>query len=111
MPTTAHVPLILIRGFGGLDVEDERRVAYQGFNDGTVYPHKRGENYIYEGFILKYLKSQWRYHDATNVVGYYRAPISEHIDLPDDLGALNPKYFTGDRVVMEGCDMLRVEEI
>ena len=49
MPTTAHVPLILIRGFGGFDIEDERQVAYQGFNDGTVYPQKRGENYIYEG--------------------------------------------------------------
>lgn len=47
-PTRRPLPLILIRGFGGLDVEEERRVAYQGFNDGTVYPHKRGENYIYE---------------------------------------------------------------
>lgn len=75
-PTTAHVPLILVRGFGGLNTEDERRVAYQGFNDGTVYPHKRGENYIYEGFILKYLKSQWKYHDATNVVGYYATAIT-----------------------------------
>ena len=35
-------PLILIRGFGGLGTADERRVAYQGFNDGTVYPQKRG---------------------------------------------------------------------
>ena len=75
MPTTAHVPLILIRGFGGLDAEDERRVAYQGFNDGTVYPQKRGENYIYEGLILRYMKSQWKYHDATNVVGYYTKPV------------------------------------
>ena len=71
MTTIAHVPLILIRGFGGVGVEDEKRVAYQGFNDGTVYPQKRGENYIYEGLILRYLTSHWHYHDATNVVGYY----------------------------------------
>ena len=71
MATTAHVPLILIRGFGGLSAEDERQVAYQGFNDGTVYPQKRGENYIYEGLILRFMKSDWQYHDATNVVGYY----------------------------------------
>jgi hypothetical protein len=32
------LPLILIRGFGGLGVSDEKRIAYQGFNDGTVYP-------------------------------------------------------------------------
>jgi hypothetical protein len=95
MPTTAHVPLILIRGFGGLDTEDERRVAYQGFNDGTVYPHKRGENYIYEGLILRYMKSQWKYHDATNVVGYYTKPVVRPDELPDELKALNPDFFTG----------------
>jgi hypothetical protein len=46
-PTRRPLPLILIRGFGGLDVEDEKKIAYQGFNDGTVYPQKRGESYIY----------------------------------------------------------------
>jgi hypothetical protein len=45
-------PIILVRGFGGLGTADERRIAYQGFNDGTVYPGKRGENYIYEGLTL-----------------------------------------------------------
>src|SRR3954469_23458493 len=64
-------PIILIRGFGGFGVEDEKRIAYQGFNDGTVYPQKRGENYIYEGLVLRFMKSRWRYQDATNVVGYY----------------------------------------
>lgn len=68
-PTRRPLPLILIRGFGGLDVEDEKKIAYQGFNDGTVYPQKRGESYIYEGLILRFLKSSWRYQDATNVVG------------------------------------------
>ena len=71
MITREPQPIILIRGFGGLGVEDERRAAYQGFNDGTVYPHKRGENYIYEGLILRFMKSNWEYQDATNVVGYY----------------------------------------
>src|SRR4026209_2378110 len=70
-PTRGAAPLILVRGFGGLGVEDERRIAYEGFNDGTVYPHKRGENYIYEGLILRFMKSHWRYQDATNIVGYY----------------------------------------
>lgn len=101
MPTTAHVPLILVRGFGGLNVDDERRVAYQGFNEGTVYPHKRGENYIYEGMVLKYLKSHWRYHDATNVVGYYRSPVTERGDLPEPLRALNADYFSGHCVIID----------
>ncbi|MFD6175854.1 esterase/lipase family protein [Isoptericola sp. NPDC060282] len=45
---------------------------YQGFNDGSVYPGRSGDNYIYEGFVLRALKSTaYRYTDATNVVGYY----------------------------------------
>ena len=101
MSTTDHVPLILIRGFGGLTVDDERRLAYQGFNDGTVYPHKRGENYIYEGLILRYLKSNWRYHDATNVVGYYSRPVEQDGTLPEGLDGLDPNYFSGHRVVID----------
>jgi len=68
-------PLILVRGFGGTDVSDEQRDAYQGFNNGTVYPQRQGENYIYEGFVLRALKSG-RYRDATNVVGYYSRDIA-----------------------------------
>lgn len=76
-------PLILVRGFGFFDVEDEQRNAYQGFNDGTVYPDRRGESYIYEGFVLRALKSrQYRYTDATNVVAYYGRDV-EVLDLPD----------------------------
>ena len=101
LPTTDHVPLILIRGFGGLTVDDERQIAYQGFNEGTVYPQKRGENYIYEGLVLKYLKSQWHYHDATNVVGYYSSPVVDETDLPEPLRALDPKYFSDHRVVID----------
>ena len=89
MSTTEHVLLILIRGFGGLNVDDERQVAYQGFNEGTVYPHKRGENYIYEGLVLKYVKSLWHYHDATNVVGYYESTVTGDVDLPKALRALD----------------------
>ena len=70
-------PLILVRGFGGPDVSDEQRNAYQGFNDGTVYPSKRGGNYIYEGFLLRALKSdRYPYRDATNVVGYYATDVT-----------------------------------
>ncbi|NNN36820.1 hypothetical protein HLK59_42020 [Streptomyces sp. S3(2020)] len=73
---TAFVrPLILVRGFGGPDVGGVRRNAYQGFNEGTVYPGRRGENFIYEGFVLRALKYlEHPYRDATNVVGYYARP-------------------------------------
>src|SRR5919112_3550346 len=79
---TAPRPLILVRGFGGPDVSGEQASPYQGYNDGTVYPGKRGENYIYEGFLLRALKSdKYRYEDATNVVGYY----ADGLAAPDDL--------------------------
>jgi PGAP1-like protein len=84
-PTRQVLPIILIRGFGGLSVEDERRIAYQGFNDGTVYPQKRGENYIYEGMVLRFLKGDWTYQDATNVVGYYPKAVNESPEQPDDI--------------------------
>lgn len=73
-------PLILVRGFGFFDVEDEQQNAYQGFNDGTVYPDRRGESYIYEGFVLRALKSQqYQYSDATNVIAYY----GRDVEVPD----------------------------
>jgi hypothetical protein len=101
-PTRKPLPLILVRGFGGLDVEDEKRIAYQGFNDGTVYPQKRGENYIYEGFILRFLKSSWRYQDATNVVGYYASEVRQQpVVIPNELSFLNKEYFFGDKVVLD----------
>src|SRR3954452_11050263 len=83
--TKEQLPIILVRGFGGLSVADERRIAYQCFNDGTVYPGERGENYIYEGLVLKFLKSDYTYHDATNVVGYYASPVADQRDLPPEL--------------------------
>jgi PGAP1-like protein len=77
-------PMILVRGFGGPDVSDEQRSPYQGYSDGTVYPGKRGENYIYEGFLLRALKSdRYPYTDATNVVGYYADDVAALED-PDD---------------------------
>jgi len=99
--TRLPLPLILIRGFGGLSVGDERRAAYQGFNDGTVYPQKRGENYIYEGFILRFLKSSWRYQDATNVVGYYDKHVeTAKYDYPE-LKVLPDSLFTGGKLVVD----------
>lgn len=100
-PTRKPQPLILIRGFGGLDVEDEKRIAYQGFNDGTVYPHKRGENYIYEGLILRFMKSSWSYHDATNVVGYYASEIQQRPIIPDNLSFLDANYFFNHKIVID----------
>lgn len=80
-------PLILVRGFGGADVSDDQASPYQGFNDGTVYPTRRGENYIYEGFVLRALKSEeYPYHDATNVVGFYSDAV-EAPPIPSDIDA------------------------
>ena len=115
---TAHatprrgLPLILIRGFGGLGVEDEKRIAYQGFNDGTVYPQKRGENYVYEGLILRLLKSDWRYEDATNVVGYYASPVDSkpEPDIPAELvvGGFSASHFSGHKVVIDPAMALQL---
>lgn len=101
-PTRKPQPTILIRGFGGLNVEDEKKATYQGFNDGTVYPQKRGENYIYEGFILRFLKSAWQYQDATNVVGYYSGIIDTMLpNMPEKLHKLDPGLFKGDKLVID----------
>jgi PGAP1-like protein len=78
-------PLILIRGFGGLNTNDEKKDAYQGFTEGSVYPQKQGENYIYEGLLLRFIKSNWQYQDATNVVGYYGSKIGYEPNLPGKL--------------------------
>ena len=99
--TRRALPLILVRGFGGVGVEDEKRIAYQGFNDGTVYPHKRGENYIYEGLILRFMKSDWQYQDATNVVGYYSKAVESTVaTAPPELKPLE-KFLSGDRIVID----------
>src|SRR5687768_15724027 len=101
-PTRLPQPVILIRGFGGLGVEDEKSIAYQGFNDGTVYPHKRGENYIYEGLVLRFMKSRWQYYDSTNVVGYYSEPVTDRLPIPAALKAFDDQgFFTGDRIVID----------
>ncbi|WP_088239633.1 esterase/lipase family protein [Calothrix rhizosoleniae] len=90
-PTRHPQPIILIRGFGGLDVSDEIADPYQGFNHGTVYPHRKGENYIYEGLVLRFLKSRWKYHDATNVVGYYNKEIQNGLILDQKLQNLEKR--------------------
>jgi hypothetical protein len=131
MPTRRPLPLILIRGFGGFTTDDERKLTYQGFTDGSVYPHKQGENYIYEGLILRFMKSQWQYQDATNVVGYYGSKVENDPVLPKKLlyleemlqsGSIIPKklqdlegkdvinkfkrlqaagYFSGDKIIID----------
>lgn len=95
-------PLVLIRGFGGLDIEDDRRNAYQGFNDGTVYPSKRGQNYIYEGFVLKAFKARdkLQYTDATDVIGYYPVKMPA-MTAPRDAAAGGPRAEDDDDIVDE----------
>ncbi|MFI5956115.1 esterase/lipase family protein [Cryptosporangium sp. NPDC051539] len=103
-------PLVLVRGFGGTDVSDEQRNAYQGFNEGTVYPNKRGENYIYEGFLLRALKSvRYPYTDATNVIGYYAGDVDGADDgtdwSPDELcGTIVVDPQTAARTLAGGVD-------
>jgi hypothetical protein len=100
--TRLEQPIILIRGFGGLSVEDEKRVAYQGFNDGTVYPQKSGENYIYEGLVLRFMKSRWGYNDATNVVGYYNMPVRrDRSTIPPELAGFDLSLFSDDKIVID----------
>src|SRR4028118_2421304 len=139
VPTRRPLPLILIRGFGGLNTDYERKLTYQGFTDGSVYPNKRGENYIYEGLILRFMKSDWQYQDATNVVGYYGSKLGGAPTLPGklqylkditDSSKLTPKlqklkengvlekferlqeagYFSGDRVVINPAMALHLLE-
>ncbi len=122
-PTRCPLPLILIRGFGGLNTSDEKKVAYQGFNNGSVYPQKQGENYIYEGLILRFMKSNWRYEDATNVVGYYGSNITSQPILPRKLKYLKDQdvinkfdrlnaagYFSGDKVIINPAMALHLIE-
>lgn len=105
--TCVEQPIILIRGFGGLGIEDEKKIAYQGFNDGTVYPQKSGENYIYEGLILRFLKSRWIYNDATNIVGYYNSPVNrDKKGIPAELAGFDPDLFSGHKVVIDPATAL-----
>lgn len=101
--TRKPLPIILIRGFGGLDVEDEQALTYQGFNVGTVYPQKRGENYIYEGFILRLMKSELGYRDATNVVGYYPRDVHQARKRDGKTEKMPDECFAGDRVIMDAA--------
>jgi hypothetical protein len=110
-PTYKPLPTILIRGFGGLDASEEKKSTYYGFNDGTVYPQKQGENYIYEGLILRFMKSDWKYQDATNVIGYYSKEIQLKRDsLPDD--RLKPfdemGFFNGHKLVVDPAMALKL---
>jgi hypothetical protein len=61
-------------------------------------PEKRGENYIYEGLILRLLKSDWEYKDATNVIAYYGSEQRDQ-ELPQDLEAL--QRFFAERLVLD----------
>ena len=140
VPTRRPLPLILIRGFGGLNTNNERKLTYQGFTDGSVYPNKRGENYIYEGLILRFMKSDWQYQDATNVVAYYGSKIEDDPILPRKLqyleqmiqnGSILPKqlqalkdrdvinkfkrlkeagYFSGDKIIVDPAMALHLIE-
>ena len=110
MVQIAPRPLVLVRGFGGLDVSGEQGNAYQGFNEGTVYPSRRGENFIYEGMVLRALKSdRYRYSDATNVVGYYASSVTSPpgelygYDADDASGTVVIDPQTAKRVLQEGA--------
>ncbi len=108
--TRKELPIILIRGFGGLGVGDEKKLAYYGFNDGTVYPQKQGENYIYEGMVLRFMKSAWRYQDATNVIGYYNKPGQEREIDPELLKDFPREFFIGDKIVVDPAMALSLRQ-
>ncbi|ETX16710.1 hypothetical protein OCH239_00640 [Roseivivax halodurans JCM 10272] len=101
MEVTREVrPIVLIRGFGGLDTEEERDLTHQGFNVGSHYPHKRGQNYIYPGLVLSMIRSKYGYHDATNTIGYYaRAQSGIPDPLPEPVAGLPKSHFEGTVIV------------
>ncbi len=108
-PTRDELPIILIRGFGGLGVADERKQTYYGFNDGTVYPQRQGENYIYEGLILRMMKSRWRYQDATNIINYYDKdqPVRA---IDKALAKLPKEFFFGNKIVVDPALALALQD-
>lgn len=106
-PTRRPLPIVLVRGFGGTDTTDERKMTYQGFNDGSVYPQKRGENYIYEGLILRFMKSNWRYQDTTNVIGYYANTLSAPPLIPAALEKFDRSFFQG-KIIIDPAMALRL---
>jgi len=123
VPMRRPLPLILIRGFGGFNTDDEKKLTYQGFNDGSVYPNKQGENYIYEGMLLRFIKSDWRYQDATNVVGYYSRKVESEPVFPRRLQYLKDQnvinkfdrlkeagYFSGDKIIINPAMALHLIE-
>ena len=107
--TRQELPIILIRGFGGLDAADERKLTYYGFNDGTVYPQRQGENYIYEGMILRLMKSKWRYQDATNIINYYDKPQPRR-DIVKELAKLPKEFFFGEKIVVDPALALALKD-
>lgn len=88
------LPIILVRGFDPL--ASSATSTYYGFNDGTVYPQKLGDAYIYEGMLINLLKTSFRrrhlgasetagapqasldvaYKDATNAIRYLPYPAN-----------------------------------
>lgn len=106
-------PVILVRGFDPLG--DVSGTTYYGFNDGTVYPHKMGEDYIYEGMLLKFLKTRFRYpikengritiggpvmyEDATNVLRYLPVDPS---DVNGDQASYDPACLEALREMLAG---------
>ena len=107
--TRQELPIILIRGFGGLDAADERKQTYYGFNDGTVYPQRQGENYIYEGLILRMMKSKWRYQDATNIINYYDKNQPRR-DIVKELAKLPKEFFFGEKIVVDPALALALKD-
>ena len=105
-PTRRHLPIILIRGFGGLGVEDEKALAYQGFNDGSVYPQKRGENYIYEGLdpAPDEVRSWQLPRRDQRRAATSRAPLRLEQRSRRSWQSLDPGFFTGSKVVIDPGD-------
>ena len=91
---TRRAPLILVRGFGGVGVEDEKRIAYLGFNDGTVLRKARRELHLRRigspvheiGLAVSRCDERGRIPRTVDVA----------IDIPADLKHFDEHYFKGD---------------
>ena len=54
--------------------------------------------------ILRFMKSDWQYQDATNVIGYYGKPVVEASEIPPELEHFDESFFSGSAQSGEDVD-------
>ena len=54
--------------------------------------------------ILRFMKSDWQFQDATNVIGYYGKPVIEASEIPPELEHFDETFFSGSAQSGEDVD-------